>query len=177
MIMRRETDNDISGIRAVTAAAFRGAEHSAPPVTEGGDPGEVTLIDWLRADPQWIPELSIVAVADERIVGHIVASGASIGGTSAVGIGPVSVLPELQGTGIGSALMNYCLGAADALGIAAAALLGDPHYYSRFGFVPAASMGINAPDPEWGDFFQARALSTYAGQQGPFRYAAPFNRL
>ena len=56
-------------------------------------------------------------------------------------------------------------------------LLGEPAYYGRFGFVPASSMRVEAPDPTWGDAFQARTLGTYAGETGTFRYAAPFDDL
>ncbi|GAA1803638.1 MULTISPECIES: GNAT family N-acetyltransferase [Actinomycetes] len=177
MIIRRETESDISAIRSVTAEAFRSAAHSAPPVAPGGDPGEVTLIEWLRDDESWIPELSLVAVIDDTVVGHIVATRAHVGTAPAVGIGPVSVLPAHQGKGIGSALMEFALGAADALGTPVAGLLGDPNFYGRFGFVPASAMGIESPDPAWGDYFQMRALSTYAGEHGSFRYAEPFTRL
>ena len=58
----------------------------------------------------------------------------------------------------------------------AVALLGDPAYYRRFDFEPAASLGIAAPDPSWGAYFQARVL-TGPPVEGTFRYAAPFDRL
>ena len=57
-------------------------------------------------------------------------------------------------------------------------LLGDPAYYSRFGFKPAKSLGIDAPDPAWGDYFQALPLAAYdSSMVGAFRYAAPFSAL
>ena len=177
MIIRRETEADIPAIRSVTAAAFAAAAHSAPPVTPGGDPGEATLIEWLREDESWIPELSVVAVVDDTVVGHLVATRAHIGSSPAIGIGPVSVVPEMHGRGVGSALMHFALGAADAMGETVAGLLGDPAFYTRFGFAPAAAMDITGPDPSWGDYFQARALSSYSGQRGAFRYAEPFSKL
>lgn len=177
MIIRRETETDISAIRSVAAAAFTDAAHSAPARTPGGDPEEVTLIEWLRDDESWIRELSVVAVSDETVVGHLVATRARLGSSAAIGIGPVSVLPHLQRRGIGSALMHFALGAADAMGETVACLLGDPGYYRRFGFVPATSLHITAPDPQWGDFFQARPLSAYSGEYGAFRYAEPFSWL
>jgi putative acetyltransferase len=78
---------------------------------------------------------------------------------------------------VGTALMHAVLGAADALGEPLVALLGNPLYYGRFGFVPAQPAGIVAPVPAWGDNFQVRTLSRYEGQTGRFRYAAPFDRL
>lgn len=177
MIIRRETPADADAIRAVTAAAFRDAEHSAPPVEADGVPGEATLVSWLRADPGWIPELSLVAVDDDRVIGHVVATRAAIDGHPALGLGPLSVHPDEQGSGVGSALMQAVLDAAEALGEPIVALLGEPAFYGRFGFVPAASRGIDAPDPEWGDYFQIRPLTAYGDEAGAFEYAAPFSRF
>ncbi|WP_153506511.1 GNAT family N-acetyltransferase [Cumulibacter manganitolerans] len=177
MLIRREAPDDIDPIRAVTAAAFRGAQHSAPPVEPGGDPGEATLVGWLRADPGWIPELSLVAIEDDAVVGHVVATRAHVDGRPALGLGPVSVLPGWQRAGVGSALMHAVLGAADALHEPLVGLLGEPGYYRRFGFVPARSVDVLAPNEAWGDYFQVRTLSDYAGQVGRFSYAAPFERF
>jgi putative acetyltransferase len=87
------------------------------------------------------------------------------------------VLPDRQSAGVGSALVHAVLGAADALDERLIGLLGEPAYYRRFGFVPAQSLGIVAPDPAWGDYFQVRTLTAYDGQVGHFRYAEPFDRL
>lgn len=177
MYIRREQATDVAPIGDVVAAAFRQVAHSAPPVDASGDPGEVALVARLRADPAWIPELSLVAVEDERVVGHVVCSRGHLDDRPALGMGPVSVLLRRQRHGIGSALMHAVLGAAEARGETLVALLGDPAYYTRFGFVPASSLRVTAPDPAWGDFFQARPLTGYDGRGGTFRYAAPFDRL
>jgi putative acetyltransferase len=177
VIVRRELTSDVEAIRAVTAAAFRGVRHSAPPVVPGGDPGEATLVSWLRDDVGWIPELSLVAVEAGVVVGHVVATRAHIDADPALGLGPLSVVPHRQRSGIGSALMHAVLGAADALGEQLVVLLGNPRYYGRFGFVPAQSMGVAAPDSSWGDNFQVRTLTGFGGQSGQFHYAAPFDRL
>lgn len=187
VLIRPEQPGDIEAIRAVTAAAFRGAAHSAPPVEPGGDPGEATLVSWLRDDPSWIPELSLVATEDDAVIGHIVCTRAHVDDQSiddrskydrgALGLGPLSVSPQRQGTGIGSALVQAVLAAADARGESLVALLGEPAYYGRFGFVPARDVGIVAPDESWGDYFQVRTLSRYDGRTGQFRYATPFDKF
>src|SRR5699024_9350535 len=164
VLIRREHSDDIEAIRSVTAAAFRSAAHSAPPVEPGGDPGEATLVSWLRGDVGWVPELSFVAVEDGLVVGHVVATRAHVDDQPALGLGPLSVLPHRQRSGIGAALMQAVLGAADALDGTLVGLLGDPAYYRRFGFVPAQAAGIAAPDSSWGDYFQVRTLARYDGQ-------------
>lgn len=168
----------MTDVRAVTATAFAGVPHSAPSVEPDGVPGEATLVGWLREDEGWIPELSLVAEVDGDVVGHVVCSRGRLDDTPALGLGPVSVLPGRQGGGIGSALMHGVLAAADARHEPVVVLLGDPAFYGRFGFVPAASLGITPPEPAWGDHFQARPLTAYDAQlRGTFRYAAPFDRL
>jgi putative acetyltransferase len=176
-MIRRERPDDVDAVRAVTAAAFRGVEHSAPPLEPGGDPGEATLVSWLRDDAGWIPELSMVAVEDDMVVGHVVASRAHVDAQPALGLGPLSVLPRRWGAGIGSALMHAVLGAADALDEPLVGLVGEPAYYRRFGFVPARSIAVAAPDYSWGDYFQIRTLTRYDGRTGRFHYASPFDRL
>jgi putative acetyltransferase len=176
-MIRRELPDDAAAIRAVTAAAFRGVAHSAPPVEPGGDPGEATLISWLRADPGWIPELSLVAIVSDLVVGHVLATRAHVDTHPVLGLGPLSVLPHHRRAGIGAALMHTILGAADALGETLVGLVGNPDYYGRFGFQPARSLAVTAPDPTWGDAFQVRTLTRYDGQTGHFHYANPFDRL
>ncbi len=59
------------------------------------------------------------------------------------------------------------------------ALLGEPAYYRRFGFVPSSTHGIEPPDPAWGPYFQVRVLAATPPETlaGTFRYAEPFSRL
>jgi putative acetyltransferase len=135
------------------------------------------LVSWLRGDPSWIPALSLVAVQDQLVVGHVLCTRARVGDQDALGLGPLSVLPDWQQAGVGTALMHAVLGAADALDERVVGLVGDPAYYRRFGFVPAQSVGVSAPDPAWGDDFQVRRLTRYGSEAGRFRYAAPFDKL
>jgi putative acetyltransferase len=162
VLIRRERPGDADAIHTVHLGAFDTAL-------------EAGLVRALRADRGWIAELSLVAEADGRLVGHVVCTRGHIAGRPALGLGPLGVLPERQRGGVGSALMHAVLGAADALGEPVIVLLGHTDYYPRFGFKPAARYGIEPPDPAWGDHFQARPLTAYTpGLRGAFRYATPF---
>jgi putative acetyltransferase len=167
LVVRREADGDDDPIRAVHRAAFARGD---------SEPVEAGLVDALRADPGWLPHLSLVAVVGGEVVGHVVASRATVDGAPALGVGPLGVRPASQGRGVGSALVYALLGAAQARDEALVGLLGEPAYYGRFGFVPAADLGVRAPDPAWGSSFQALALARPA-PAGAFRYAAPFAGL
>lgn len=175
--IRPEQAADAEAIAAVTGAAFLTAEHSAPPVRPGGPPGEVDLIDWLRADDGWLPDLSLVAVLDGDVVGHVVCTRGWVDEAPALGLGPVSVHPDLQRRGIGDLLIRTVLERAAARGESLVALVGDPGYYQRFGFAPAHTVGVQAPDPAYGDFFQALPIGDGPHPRGSFRYAAPFDRF
>lgn len=136
-------------------------------------------MDALRVDPAWVPGLSLVAVDRDRgVVGHVCLTRGDLAGAPVLGLGPLGVLPERQGRGVGAALMHAALGAAEAMGEPVVVLLGERRYYGRFGFVPAPRLGIHAPDPEWREHFQARTLSAWRGDlEGVYRYAAPFASL
>jgi putative acetyltransferase len=164
-LIRRETPADVDAIFAVHHEAFE-------------TDLEAKLITSLRADDGWLPRFSLVALDGDDIVGHVVCTRAHIAGAPALGLGPLGVLPDRQRTGVGAALMHAVLGAADALDEPIVVLLGHKDYYPRFGFRPAAELGITPPVPEWGDHFQARPLTTFTpALRGGFGYATPFNEL
>jgi putative acetyltransferase len=171
VILRRERPGDEAAIAAVHVAAF------ARPDDRGATPPEVTLVDDLRASDAWIPALSIVAIVDGVIVGHVVCSRATLDGRDSVlGLGPLGVRPEAQNAGVGTALVHAVVAAADALDEPLVALLGNPAYYRRFGFEPATEHGIEPPDPGYGVHFQVRLLIRATGtEHGPFRYAPAFD--
>lgn len=172
MLIRRETSADVSAIRTVTAAAF------ARPGQPDQIPAEATLVDELRADGAWLPRLSLVAVDSAGVVGHVLGSRALVGSAPVIAVGPVSVHPGHQGRGVGLALMHAVLGAADALDEPVVVLLGNPRYYSRFGFRLAEEYAIVPPVPEWRPHFQARTLAAFTpALRGQFAYAEPFDRV
>ena len=106
---------------------------------------ETRLLRALRDDAGWISTLSMVAECEDEVIGHVVCTRGRLGVLEALGLGPISVLPNRQRRGVGSALMHAVIGAADACGERLIALLGDPGFYSRFGFVPASEHRVDAP--------------------------------
>ena len=177
MIVRRERPADSDTVRALHLAAF-----AVDPVTgTHRGPAEVPeapLVDALREDAGCLPPLSLVAEADGEVVGHVIATRGWLEpfGTPVLGLGPLGVLPEMQGQGVGTGLVHALVAVAEACDERLVALLGAPGYYARFGFTAAAELGIEAPDQAWGTYFQARQLSGRP-LTGRFRYADPFDRL
>ncbi len=171
MLIRREAAGDAEAIRAVTAAAF-----GEPGVA--GLPAEATLVDELRAGDAWLPRLSLVALdAAGDVAGHVVCTRGHVAGAPVLALGPLSVSPDSQRRGVGSALMHAVLGAAEALGEPLVALLGSPGYYGRFGFRLSGEYEIEPPRPQWRPHFQVRVLSAYRpGLRGTFAYPGPFDR-
>jgi putative acetyltransferase len=171
MVIRREIEGDVDAISAVTAAAFQAASGA-------GRPAEVALVSRLREDDGYLPALSLVALDDGVVIGHLMCTRGFVDDRPAAGLGPISVLPDRQRRGVGHALMHAVLGAADASGEPLVAALGDPRFYGRFGFVVASELGVLARVPGWGAHFQARALSSWTPELvGTFRYAKPFAEL
>lgn len=166
MLLRRELPVDRPAVLRVIHDAF---------ATDDTVPIEVGLTERLF-DDGYIPELSLVAVDDDLIVGYVIGSRGFVGDVGAVGIGPLAVLPEYQGRGVGTALMFALVGAAEAVHERLVVLLGEPDYYGRFGFRAGSQVGVESPNPEWGTYFQALQLSD-GPVNGTFRYAKPFDEL
>jgi len=137
ILIRAETPDDYAAIYAVTEAAFVGTEHA--------DGNEQELPDKLRQKVGFRPELSLVAELDGVIVGHVLFTEMTVGETPAVCVGPVSVLPHLQGKGIGAALMEAGHEAAHELDFSLCVLCGHEDYYPRFGYEPIGQHGITFP--------------------------------
>lgn len=166
LILREEAEGDHAGIAAVTTAAF-------------GGPGEAGLVEALRSAGALT--LSLVAVAEGEVVGHVAFSPVTIvgdGGTyGAIGLAPMAVAPGWQGRGVGTRLIDEGLERLRAAGHRAVVVLGHPHYYPRFGFVPASRFGLrwehDAPD----EAFMARELvaGALAGRPGVVRYRPEFD--
>jgi putative acetyltransferase len=178
MFIRQEQPSDADAIRDLHRRAFARTATDDAPAADGTL--EADLVDELRAEGDLLPALCLVAEQDGRVVGHVAMSRTLLDDqpSALVALGPLGVLPDRQGEGIGSALVHATLAAADALGHPGVVLLGHPAYYPRFGFGPAVDHGITPPQ-DWGPaYFMLRRLQAWgAGLRGAFRYAPAFERL
>ena len=114
---------------------------------------EATLVEQLRADKDVVIEL--VAEKDGRIVGEVMVSRMQ-SPEKTLGLAPIGVLSSLQGSGIGTCLMQAAIDQAAKEGWGAIFLLGDPAYYNRFGFSVDAAAPFETPYPK--EYFQALEL-------------------
>ena len=140
IVIRSETESDVSAITEVTVAAFNTLEIS--------NHTEQFVIEALRAAGALT--LSLVAEVDNRVVGHIAFSPVTIsdGTQDWYGLGPVSVAPEYQHRGIGKALIRAGLSRLQSLGAAGCCLVGHPDYYKRFGFKNISGLVHEGVPPE-----------------------------
>ena len=144
IIIRLEEPQDYRKVEEMTRAAFNNPDRVDRSKIDC--PMEHHMVHRLR-EKDGIMELDFVALINERIVGHIIYSHAHIlqpdgRKVDVLSFGPISVWPELQRKGIGSALMRHSIAKAKLLGYGAILFFGHPEYYPRFGFVEAAQYGI-----------------------------------
>jgi putative acetyltransferase len=162
--LRPEQPSDAAAIHDLTKRAF------APMPFSEGD--EQELVDALRAAGDLV--LSLVAVDGAgTIIGHIGFSPVTINGAACdwLQLAPVSVSPEVQRSGIGSALVRAGLAQVRERGAGGVAVVGDPGYYERFGF--AVVPGLAPLSDHDAPYFRALLLSGEA-PQGMLRYAPAF---
>ena len=151
MDIRTEKPEDYDSIYAVIKAAFDSAEHA--------DGNEPDLVATLRKGENYIPELSLVAEENGKIIGHIMFTKARVGQTIVLALAPLSVSPEYQRKGVGMALITEGHKIAKDLGYGYSVVLGSEKYYPRTGYVPADTFGISAPFEVSRDNFMAYKIS------------------
>ena len=167
LIIRAERPGDWAEAERVTREAFWNCYC----------PGccEHYLLHTMRDCSAFVPELSLVALDGEKIVGHVAQIKGEIMGDDGVRrqvltLGPISVLPEYQRQGVGSRLLAASRERAKALGFQAILLLGDPAYYGRQGFRPAEKLGIRTADGCYADALQVCVLTEGALSGAAGRY-------
>jgi len=160
--IREEQSADIAAIRDLNRSAF-------------GQGHEGRIVDALRANGG--AQLSLVAVDEGRVVGHIMYSPIHIGQVEGSALGPMAVTPEVQRRGIGTKLVEAGNARLREHGCPFVIVVGHPEFYPRFGFRPARSLGITC---EWDvpdDVFMILVLdeTTMSGVTGQAVYRPEFS--
>ena len=135
--IRKEVQSDYSDVFILNEIAFE-------------QDSESKLIDLLRESSAFIPELSLVAIIDNDIVGHILFTEITITADNgneypSLALAPMAVKPSYQKQGIGGRLISFGLRKAKELGHNSVIVLGHEYYYPKFGFLPANNWNIKAP--------------------------------
>ena len=165
-IVRAETAEDYPAVRQVNELAF-------------GRSDEAVLVDKVRAVAD--PQISLVAVKDGQVVGHIFFSPVSIeisdSASLVLGLGPLAILPEYQKQGLGSQLVREGLKECQRIGCNVVVVLGHPEYYPRFGFVPAKQKELSCEYPVPDEVFMVAELKPEAldGWRGLVKYRPEFS--
>lgn len=165
--IRQESQKDYEEVYRVVKTAFETAEHS--------DGNEHDLVVALRNSDSFIPELSLVAVKEDKIVGYILFTKIKIGNHEEIALAPLAVLPEYQKQGIGSMLIEQGHKIAKQLGYHYSIVLGSENYYPKFGYIPAIQYGVQVPFDVANENFMAIKLNaTDTEIEGVVQYAKEF---
>lgn len=167
-IVRQETEQDIPLVRKINELAF-------------GQPNEANLVDALRKTA--FPYISLVAVEQEDVVGHIFFGPVTVEAPDSVvvalGLAPMAVLPQFQNMGIGSLLVREGLKECRRIGHNVVFVLGHAEYYPRLGFVPAKTKGLTCEYPVPDELFMVAELAQGAlmGMKGLVKYHPEFGKV
>jgi predicted N-acetyltransferase YhbS len=139
--IKQETKKDHQIVCNVIEQAFEGEAFS--------DQTEHFLVENLRKSPAFIPELSLVAIFEDHIVGHILFTKVFIKDVTnaypSLSLAPLSVLPDFQKQGVGTALIMKGHEIARKLGYGSIVVLGHENYYPKFGYFKASAFNIFLP--------------------------------
>jgi putative acetyltransferase len=142
LAIEREQPADSAAVRTVVRAAFAHQD------------GVAELVELIRASPRYVPELALVARIHRQLAGFVMLSQAEVVDDAGdrhevLTLSPLAVAPNLQGRGIGSALVRAGLRAAAGRPEPLVVLEGSPRYYPRFGFRDCRELGISIALPDW----------------------------
>jgi predicted N-acetyltransferase YhbS len=167
--IRKEEEKDYTEVESLLNKAF-------------GQKNEGILVNRLRKNPDFIPELSLIAGYKGAIVGYIlffpilIVSGH--GNHRSLALAPMAILPDFQKKGIGKKLIHAGLVRAEESGFSSIIVVGHPDYYPRFGFKPASRYNIKPPFNIPDNVFLARELTVEGlrNVSGTVHYPEEFNK-
>jgi len=139
--------------------------------------------NWSFNNKKFIPQLSLVATLDDKVVGHILFFPIKIESEKheyeSVALAPISVHQKHQKKGIGSALIKEGFVQCKKEGFQSVIVLGHPEYYPRFGFKPASNWKISAPFDVPDEAFMATELTEneLRNVRGIVQYPDEFNAV
>ena len=167
-MIRQEKQEDHDEVYHLVKEAFASAKYS--------DGKEQDLVAALRKSKSFIPELSLVAVEDNRIVGYILFTKAHVQNIEVLALAPLAVLPDWQNKGIGLSLIKKGHDIARELGYGYSIVLGHSKYYPKAGYIPASNYGISAPFEVGNESFMAIALTENRSKlNGMMKYDKAFD--
>jgi len=166
IVIRKEEPKDYTDVYEVNRLAFQ-------------QENESKLVEKIRKGKNFIPELSLVAEIDKKIVGHILFSRITIVGDSvyeSLALAPMAVIPKFQKKGIGSKLIMQGIEKAKELGFSSIVVLEHKDYYPKFGFQRASKWSIKCPFEVPDEAFMAIELTenAFKGKAGAVKYPDEF---
>lgn len=150
VIISEETEKDRKNVCNIIKDAFAFVQHS--------DGDEHNLVERLRGSEVFIPKLSLVAVLNNEVVGYVLFTKLEVAKTTQLALAPLAVAPKFQKRGIGSLLVETGHKKAMEMGFEYSIVLGNPGYYSRFGYRPSDEFNIKCPFNVPREYFMAAKL-------------------
>ena len=139
--LRQENTSDYPAVAALIKSAYNNVSYS--------NHREHFMVERLRNSNAFVPQLSLVAEVDHKIVGHILLTKIFIHtqekSFASLALAPLSVAPEFQGKGVGNQLVKEAHRLAKEVGYQSITVLGPADYYARFGYEPMKKYGIEVP--------------------------------
>ncbi|MBN2794497.1 MAG: N-acetyltransferase [Clostridia bacterium] len=161
--IKMETISDQYDVNQITKLAF-------------GQTNECMLIERLREDASFVPELSLVAKFKGINIGHVLLTKVLIDATEGfLALAPVSVHPNFQRHGVGTMLIHKALETAEEMGYKGVIVLGHASYYPRFGFEKASDYNIFCPFEVPDEAFMIKCFCDMSSIKGTVIYPEAFS--
>ena len=172
IVIREEVREDHTRVFQLVKEAFIDQEHS--------DHKEQYLVERLRRSDSFIPELSLVAIIDFKIVGYVLLTKAAIKNQkrlhTTLVLAPVAVDKAFQNRGVGARLISVAHKKASLIGFRSIVIIGHEHYYPKFGYQKASKFGIHFPFdvPDENGFVIELKKGELIGKEGELVYPKEF---